>query len=167
MNPSISTFFSERKAAWLKTKLKSAEDVAEQAAIRQDADDKFSLSTWLPDAARRAAWLSMVSHPGKFSHPSAKTSSIIADSRQANDGYLRTGNVVYELDVFGNAAAMDVYRFLCLPMDDGQTVLQHLEQDSIQAKQLLNIPAASYESLRSGFLAVKQSGGSDKTDGLI
>jgi CRISPR-associated protein Csy1 len=167
MNEPISTFFSERKAAWLKTKLKATEDAAEQAAIQQEADDKFSLPTWLPDAARRAAWLSMVSHPGKFSHPSAKTSSIIAGSRQANDGYLRTGNVAYELDVFGNAAAMDVYRFLCLPMGDGQTVLQHLEQDSAQARQLLNIPTASYESLRSGFLAVKQSGGSSKTDGLV
>jgi CRISPR-associated protein Csy1 len=167
MNESISAFFADRKAAWLKAKLKALADTDEQAIVQQEADDKFSLPTWLPDAARRAAWLSMVSHPGKFSHPSAKTSSIIAETAQANDGYLRTGNVAYELDVFGNAAAMDVYRFLCLPMDDGQTVLQHLEQDSPQAKQLLNIPTASYQSLRSGFLAVKQSGGGNKTDGLV
>lgn len=167
MNESIATFFTDRKAAWLKTKLKATEDADEQAAIQQEADDKFSLPIWLPDAARRAAWLSMVSHPGKFSHPSAKTSAIIADSRQANDGYLRTGNVAYELDVFGNAAAMDVYKFLSLPLDDGQTVLQHLEQDSAQAQQLLNVPTAGYDSLRSGFLTVKQNDGVNKTDGLV
>ncbi|SFI22025.1 type I-F CRISPR-associated protein Csy1 [Nitrosomonas sp. Nm34] len=167
MNQSILTFFSERKMAWLKMKLKTTADTDEQAAIQQEAEDKFSLSTWLPDAAKRAAWLSIVSHPSKFSHPSAKTSSIIADSHQANDGYLRSGNVAYELDVFGNAAAMDVYRFLCLPMGGGETVLQHLEKDSAEVKQLLDIPTASYENLRSGFLAVKQSSIGNKTDGLV
>jgi CRISPR-associated protein Csy1 len=167
MNESIAMFFADRKAVWLKTKLKAMEDADAQAAIQQEADDKFSLPTWLPDAARRAAWLSMVSHPGKFSHPSAKTSAIIADSHQANDGYLRTGNVAYELDVFGNAAAMDVYKFLSLPLGDGQTVLQHLEQNSAQAQQLLNVPTAGYDSLRSGFLTVKQNDGVNKTDGLV
>lgn len=167
MQESITTFFAERKVVWLKTKLKATEDPDEQAAIQQEAEDKFSLPTWLPDAARRAAWLSMVSHPGKFSHPSAKTSAVIAESRPANDGYLRTGNVDYELDVFGNAAAMDVYKFLNLPLDDGQTLLQHLEQDSEQAKHLLNVPTANYDSLRSGFLAVKQSADGNRTDGLV
>ncbi|ATG90176.1 type I-F CRISPR-associated protein Csy1 [Methylomonas koyamae] len=167
MQESITTFFAERKAAWLKTKLKATDDPEQQAAIHQEAEDKFSLQIWLPDAARRAAWLAMVSHPGKFSHPSAKTSSVIAQGQQTNDGYLRTGNVDYELDVFGNAAAMDVYKFLNLPLDDGQTLLQHLERDSDQAKRLLNVPTASYDSLRSGFLTVKQSDDGNRTDGLV
>lgn len=167
MHESIATFFADRKAAWLKTKLKSTEDLDKQVAIQLEAEDKFSLPTWLPDAARRAAWLSMVSHPGKFSHPSAKTSSVIAESKPANDGYLRTGNVNYELDVFGNAAAMDVYKFLNLPLDDGQTLLRHLEQDSDQAKQLFDVPTASYENLRAGFLAVKQGADGNRTDGLV
>lgn len=167
MNDSISAFFSDRKEIWLKQKLKAIEDVNEQLAFQKEADNKFSLPIWLPDAARRAKWLSLVSHPGKFSHPSAKTSSIIAESLQANDGYLRTGNVVYKLDVLGNAAAMDVYKFLNLPLEDGQTVFQHLEQDSLQAKQLLTIPTAAYDSLRSGFLSIKQSDGNNQTDGLV
>ncbi|BBL58353.1 type I-F CRISPR-associated protein Csy1 [Methylomonas koyamae] len=168
MHESITTFFAERKATWLKAKLKATDDPDKQTAIQQEAEDKFSLPTWLPDAARRAAWLSMSSHPGKFSHPSAKTSSVIAQGQQANDGYLRTGNVVYELDVSAKtAAAMDVYTFLNLPLDDGQTLLQHLERDSDQAKRLLNVPTASYDSLRSGFLAVKQSDVVTRTDGLV
>lgn len=167
MHESITTFFADRKAAWLKTKLKTAEEPDEQAAIQQEAEGKFSLPTWLPDAARRAAWLAMVSHPSKFSHPSAKTSPVIAKSTQSNDGYLRSGNVDYELDVFGNAAAMDVYKFLHLPLDDGQTLLQHLEQDTEQAKRLLNVPTADYHSLRAGFLAVKQKDVGNRTDGLV
>ena len=167
MNQSIATFLSERKEAWLKAKLKASASEEEQLAIQQKADDKFSLSTWLPDAAKRASWLSIVSHPAKFSHPSAKTSSVIYDAERTNDGYLRTGNIGYDLDVFGNAAAMDVYKFLCLTLDDSQTVLQHLEQDSLAVKQLFDIPTSNYESLRSDFLAVKQSNGGSSTDALV
>jgi CRISPR-associated protein Csy1 len=72
----------------------------------------------VPDAAKRVTQLSMVSHPSKFSHPSAKTSSVIAKVEQSNDGYLRSGNVDYSLDVFGNAAAMDVFKFLSLPLNE-------------------------------------------------
>ena len=167
MNQTISTFFTERKAAWLKTKLKNSQDEGVETVIRQEAEEKFALATWLPDAARRATWLSIVSHPGKFSHPSAKTTSIIAVNQRKNDGYLRTGNVDYELDVFGNAAAMDVYKFLCLRMDDGQTVLHHLEQDTPAIRQFLTIPNESYDNLRSGFLSVKQSESGNKTDSLV
>jgi len=167
MNQSIATFLDERKAVWLKDKLKATASEEEQLAIQQKADDKFSLSTWLPDAAKRAGQLSMASHPSKFSHPSAKTSPVIYEAERTNDGYLRTGNIGYDLDVFGNAAAMDVYKFLCLTLDDSQTVLQHLEQDSLAVKHLFDIPTSSYESLRLGFLTVKQSNGGNSTDTLV
>lgn len=167
MNQNISEFFVDRKAAWLKAKLKPSLDTEEQALLLQEAEDKFSMATWLPDAAKRATQLSMVSHPGKFSHPSAKTSSIIAKNHRTKDGYLRTGNVDYELDVFGNAAAMDVYKFLSLQMDNGQTILKHLEEDSEAIKATLKIPTASYESLKLGFTSVKQLDNSSKTDHLV
>ena len=99
MNQNISEFFAERKATFLKAKIKPSISLEEERQILADAEDRFCLSTWLPDAAKRASQLSMVSHPSKFSHPSAKTSSIIARSNKAIDGYLRTGNIDYELDV--------------------------------------------------------------------
>lgn len=167
MNPNLTTFFNERKAMWLKAKLKGSLDADEEAAILQEAEDKFSLATWLPDAARRAPWLSIVSHPSKFSHPSAKTTAIIAQSQRSDDGYLRTGNVEYPLDVFGNAAAMDVYKFLCLTLDDGQTILQHLEQDTQTIKNVFTIPTAPYATLKVGLLSVMQSDGINKTDPLV
>jgi CRISPR-associated protein Csy1 len=167
MNQNVSNFFAERKAAWLKAKLKPTFTVEEQAQLQQEANEKFSLANWLPDAARRAGQLTMVSHPSKFSHPSAKTSSVIVNSRQANDGYLRSGNVDYELDVFGNAAAMDVYKFLSLLMDDGKTVLTHLEEDSAAIKHLFTLPTASYKSLKQGLTSIKQLDDSNKTDHLV
>lgn len=167
MNQNISDFFAERKAAWLKAKLKPSLTDDEHVKIQQEANEKFALANWLPDAARRAGQLTMVSHPGKFSHPSAKTSSVIVKGRQAIDGYLRSGNVDYELDVFGNAAAMDVYKFLSLLMDDGKTVLKHLEEDSAAIKPLFTLPTASYENLKQGLTSIKQLDDSNKTDHLV
>lgn len=167
MNQNIADFFADRKAAWLKAKLKPSFTDEEQLQFQQDANEKFTLANWLPDAAKRAAQLTMASHPSKFSHPSAKTSPIIANSRQVDDGYLRSGNVDYDLDVFGNAAAMDVYKFLTLVMDDGKTVLNHLEEDSTHIKGLFTLPATSYETLKQGLISIKQLDDSNKTDHLV
>ena len=167
MNQNLTDFFTDRKAAWLKAKKLDALDAEAQAALQQEADERFSLTVWLPDAAKRAGQLFMASHPSKFSHPSAKTSSIIATNRGRNDGYLRTGNADYDLDVFGNAAAMDVHKFLSLKMDDGQTVLVHLEAETDGIKTALNIPNVSFDDLKKGFLAIKTSDAKVVTDGLV
>jgi CRISPR-associated protein Csy1 len=167
MSQNIKSFLEERKANWLKARVKTLMSDEEQGNLVAEANEKFSLTTWLPDAAKRAAWLSIVSHPGKFSHPSAKTTSIIAASKPKLDGYLRSGNVEYELDVLGNAAAMDVYKFLSLTLEDGETVLQHLERNSPEIQALLAVQAVSYENLREGFMTVKQTDGGNKTDQLV
>lgn len=167
MSQGIKSFLEERKANWLKARVKASMSDEEQENLVVEANEKFSPATWLPDAAKRAAWLSIVSHPGKFSHPSAKTTSIIAIGKPGQDGYLRSGNVEYELDVLGNAAAMDVYKFLSLTMEDGESVLQHLERDSPEIQALLAIQIVSYESLREGFMTVKQVDGENKTDQLV
>jgi len=167
MKKIVEDFLLERKNAKIKEKLKAnlAED--EKQKILDDLDRQFSLSIWLPDAAKRASQLTMSSHPSKFSHPDAKTSSLIAKNSQANDGYLRSGNVSYQFDVFGNAAALDVYKFLTLKTEDGKTILDHLEIDSLQAKDALSIPTANYEWLKQAFLSIKQSDNSNKTDRLV
>lgn len=160
LEPSVQSFLSERQAAWAKEKLKSAKTETEKQDIERQAADKFNLANWLPDAAKRAGQLAMVSHPGKFSHPGAKTSSVIAAAERKADGYLRTGNVCAEFDVFGNAAALDVHKFLSLTLSDGQTVLAHLEQDSPLIKQQFDIPAP-FQALRQGLLSIK-SGDTEK-----
>lgn len=167
MTASIHTFLNERKELWLKDRLKKAKDDAEIAELQQQADDKFHLKEWLPDAAKRVVQLSMVSHPSKFSHPSAKTSSIIAPVSASKDGYLRTGNVDYPLDVFGNAAAMDVYKFLCLSLSNELSVLDGFEQDDQNLKNLIQQSALDFETLKTNFLMIKQHDTTSKTDHLI
>jgi CRISPR-associated protein Csy1 len=168
MATQIIDFFNERKAAWLKTKLTDDQTEDEKAVLNQEANERFNPKTWLPDAAKRASQLSMVSHPSKFSHPSAKTSSVIAAATTFNDGYLRSGNVFYELDVFGNAAAMDVYKFLTSPTSDGRNVLAHFESDSEEIKGFVKECGLDYVSIKEEFLLIKRTdGGQNKTDRLV
>ena len=167
MTESIQNFLNERKELWLKDRLKKAENGSVISELQGQADDKFSLKEWLPDAAKRVTQLSMVSHPSKFSHPSAKTSSVIAQAKQINDGYLRSGNVSYPLDVFGNAAAMDVFKFLSLPLTEKLTVLDGFERQEESLKTLLVGADLDFETLGTEFLKIKATDTSVKTDHLV
>ena len=167
MTESIHTFLNERKELWLKDRVKKAENDTVIAELQRQADDKFSLKEWLPDAAKRVSQLSMVSHPSKFSHPSAKTSSVIAQVKSAQDGYLRSGNVHYPLDVFGNAAAMDVYKFLSLNLAEDYTVLTGFEHDHEDLKSLIEKSSLNFTSLKQAFLVIKNDDTSSKTDHLV
>lgn len=167
MTESIQTFLNERKELWLKDRVKKAVNDLEVAELRQQAEDRFSLKEWLPDAAKRVAQLSMVSHPSKFSHPSAKTSSVIAEVKSAQDGYLRSGNVHYSLDVFGNAAAMDVYKFLSLNLTEDYTVLTGFEHDNEHLKSWIEKSSLDFASLKEAFLVIKNDDASSKTDHLV
>lgn len=167
MTANIHNFLNERKELWLKDRLKKAENDAEISELQQQADSKFSLQEWLPDAAKRVSQLSMVSHPSKFSHPSARTSSVIAQVKHAVDGYLRSGNVTYPLDVFGNAAAMDVYKFLSLDLTDQYTVLDGFEQHDQLLKTMIQQESLDFDALRQAFLVIKNGDNSNKTDHLI
>ncbi len=159
----IEIFFQARKEGWLKKTINSSLTEVEIEEKKRECEDIFSLEKWLPNAAKRARQISISTHPCTFSHPSARknkngyVSSVIATERKANDGYIHSGNFVVEADALGNASALDVYKFLMLNMQDGKTVLQHIELDSEQAKNLFSIKSETYETLKSGFLAMVQS----------
>lgn len=159
LDPAIQGFLSDRKEIWLKKKINNNTSDEEKTVLEQQALDEFSLATWLPGAAIRAKQLSVVSHPGKFSHPSAKISSIIASAKRKPDGFLRSGNVDVGLDVFGNAAAMDVHKFLNLTLQDGLTLLAHLENKTPEIEQQLTIPSVPYREIEEGLLSIKQDDG--------
>lgn len=156
LDQAIQDFLDERKDARIKSKIKASMSDEEKLEIEHAAEETFSLVTWLPNAAKRAKQLSLVSHPGKFTHPSAKTTSIIALEERKADGFIRTGNVESGLDVFGNAAALDVYKFLTLKLQDKKTVLEHLEQKTPRIQKQFTLPTASFNEIQSGLLTIKQ-----------
>lgn len=166
LDPAIAAFFSERKKAWLKKRLKPDMSNLEETTIAHECEEVFSLENWLPNAAKRAGQMSISTHPCTFSHPSARknkngyVTSIIASAVSQADGYLRSGNSNGELDALGNAAALDVYKFLSVVTDDGRTVIEHIRQDTDLAKALLSIKSESYNNLKVNFMAMVTS---DKT----
>lgn len=163
MNETISKFFDERKEIWMKKNQKTSMSDDEILLLQEKCSDELSLENWLPNAAKRAGQMSISTHPCTFSHPSARRNKngdvtpIIANAGRANDGLLRSGNVEVEHDALGNAAALDVYKFLNLVMSDGQKLIEHIEQESPLAKLLLSIKSATYETLRDGFLEMIRS----------
>lgn len=160
MDQPIIDFFQPRKEAWLKKNIKATFEEHEIRVLEQECDYVFSLEQWLPNAAKRAGQISISTHPCTFTHPSARknkngqTTAVIESSKQSNDGFLRSGNISVEADALGNAAALDVHKFLTLEMSDGQRLLDHIEQDTEVATRLLNIKNASYVDLKKGFLAM-------------
>ncbi len=160
IDKAISDFFDERKEAWMKKSQKSSMSDDEVLGLQEQCNELFSLGEWLPNAAKRAGQMSMATHPCTFSHPSARknkngyVTSIIAQNASAADGLLRSSNVSVALDALGNAAVLDVHKFLNLRMGDGKTLMMHIEQESELAKKLLSMQGNDYETLRSGFLAM-------------
>ncbi|BCV46827.1 type I-F CRISPR-associated protein Csy1 [Shewanella algae] len=163
LDPAIVTFFAERKEAWLKKNVSTSMQESEVLEKQRECEQNFLLANWLPDAAKRAGQISIASHPCTFSHPSARknkngyVSSIISKNKPSADGFLRSGNVAVEQDALGNAAALDVYKFLSLPMSDQRSLLVHIEQESELARQLLEVPTCDYQTLRDGFLKMIDS----------
>lgn len=154
-------FLNQRKEKWLSGKINNKMSESEVANLKIQAEEKFSIDKWVPDAATRASQLSMSSHVCKFSHPDSKTSSVIAMSSFSKDGYMRSGNVEYQKvefkqDAYGNAAALDVFEFLMTPLEDGKSVIEHLEKDSAEIQTELAALKSQYTTIKSGLLAIKK-----------
>lgn len=133
----IATFINERKAA----KLKDGDTDSRQAA-------KYDYNTWLADAARRVSQIQAVTHVLKATHPDARGSSlhVAPDSltQHAEIGTHVLGEA-YADDIVGNAAALDVYKFLKLEVD-GQRLLDWLLSNDADLLAALNgDPATAHE----------------------
>lgn len=161
--PEINAFFEGQKAKWLKGKIKPNTDESDIRALEIQCEQVFDLKDWLPNASKRAGQIKISSHPCTFSHPSAnknkngKVSAVIAKANRDSDGFVRSGNVEVDLDALGNAAALDVYRFLTLCMSDGRTLIEHIESNSDVAKSLLTHSEIGYEDTRSQFLEMLET----------
>ena len=163
LDPAIQKFLEERKKARLKSKIKPSLSEEEVQRLTEDATNEFLLDNWLPKAANRACQISLVSHPSKFTHSSAKTSPIIAFNTYKNDGFLRTGNVgEVQIDISGNAAALDVYGFLSLKLSNGESILEQLEKNTESIMAQFSISTMSYDDIRAGLLVIKPKETGDK-----
>ena len=124
-------------------KLKDGEDDARQK-LRVDHQP----AAWIADAVRRVGQIQQVTHAIKFTHPSADGSSLSSLGNPAVGtsvvGSHSLGSVALP-DVVGNAAALDVYKFLRLAVD-GRTLLERaIGSDPAFAEALSEDPATAAE----------------------
>jgi len=127
----IARFIDERREAKLKG---ASDDDAEQAA------SKYDYTAWLADAARRVGQIQAVTHVLKATHPDARGSSLHAAPAtlppHAEIGTHALGEH-YADDIVGNAAALDVYKFLKVEVD-GRRLLDWMQQDDVDLLSALH-----------------------------
>ena len=125
-------------------RIAGSNDPEEQTALenkRMRLVEDYQFQSWIDSAAKRVAQIRLVSHAIKYLHPDAKGSSLFADSATmaVADGYI--GSEAVDLgsvpDVEGNAAALDVNKFLKLEYK-GKTILQRVMVRDPLLKKALN-----------------------------
>ncbi len=125
----IAGFIEARREA----KLKGKGDDAETAS-------KYEYGTWLADAARRVGQIQAVTHVLKATHPDARGSSlhVTPGSLPQHDeiGSHVLGDDFAE-DVVGNAAALDVFKFLKLEVN-GRRLLDWMQAGDSDLKVALS-----------------------------
>ncbi|BFM19359.1 type I-F CRISPR-associated protein Csy1 [Gilvimarinus japonicus] len=130
----ITDFIDERRD----TKLNglSDEKAAEVAA-------KYDYGVWLESAAKRVSQIQAVTHITKATHPDAKGSSLYVSPESLPNrlevGTHTLGNSFAE-DVVGNAAALDVYKFLKLEVE-GKRLIEWFQQNDADAISALHSDA--------------------------
>jgi len=81
---------------------------------------QFQYDTWLADAARRVTQLQVVTHSLKAVHPDARGTNLYVEPGNLSNHALVGSHLLggdFAQDVVGNAAALDVYKFLKLELD--------------------------------------------------
>lgn len=145
----METFLEERCAE----KMKKCADEAAQAEIRE----RFRRETWLADAAKRISQIRLVTHAVKYGHPDARGSSLYEDAAVVPEGYVGTAScTVLQTDVVGNAAALDIFKFLNLEYAGKSLLRRVLENDAhllaafSEDRELAESWVAAFQHIREG-----------------
>lgn len=136
----IAEFLQQRLEAKLQL---FANDKPKRAELRR----QYAPAAWLEDAARRVGQIQAVTHSLKPIHPDAKGSSLFREpvslARLSEVGSHALGTK-FDADVVGNAAALDVYKFLRLEYQ-GQSLLSLAAQaDTALGAALSDDPAQAH-----------------------
>ncbi|WAJ71259.1 type I-F CRISPR-associated protein Csy1 [Catenovulum adriaticum] len=128
-------------------------DESEKLVIENSAKDEYNLKNWLLYCAKNANGVSMTTHPCKYSHPDAQTTSIYFNKKVDNKGFVQS-SISNNTDVlFSTAAYMPIYSFLRLVLIDGKDILEHLMNDSEVVRKQFSI-VDDYDLLKTQLLEV-------------
>nr|WP_256490370.1 type I-F CRISPR-associated protein Csy1 [Ideonella oryzae] len=150
----ITEFLQQRLAAKL-------EKLAEDDPKRAELQAQFQPAAWLGDAARRVGQIQAVTHSLKPIHPEAKGSSLYREPSSLSPldelGSHALGDA-FDTDVVGNAAALDVYKFLKLT-HQGQSLLGLTAQADADLGAALSDDAAQANAWMATFAGLSEARG--------
>ncbi|MDD2924772.1 type I-F CRISPR-associated protein Csy1 [Rhodoferax sp.] len=121
----ITDFLAARYKDKLEAVKEDANDSNAANLQREKLRQQFDPATWLEDAARRAAQIQAVTHSLKPVHPDAKGTNLYSPPSTLAGIELVGSHCLGDAfagDVVGNAAALDVYKFL-KQMHEGHSLL--------------------------------------------
>lgn len=147
----IATFISER----LKTKLEKLKD---DDPKRPELLEQHNLNTWIADASRRVAQIQAVTHSLKPIHPDARGTNLYVEPASLPALTELGSHALGEHfvgDVVGNAAALDVYKFLKLEVN-GRSLLAALLAQDADALAALHTDPRQAQALRDAFVSLTQ-----------
>lgn len=151
----MQTFIEERLAAKLE-KLQPGDPKY------SELQEQYQFNNWIEDAARRVGQLQVVTHTLKAIHPDAKGSNLFVSPDTIPDKSWIGSHLLhadYATDVVGNAAALDVYKFLKLEYQ-GQTFLARAQAKDAQLLLALSADSAQAQTWLEAFASITQAKGS-------
>ncbi|MBU2551653.1 MAG: type I-F CRISPR-associated protein Csy1 [Proteobacteria bacterium] len=125
---------------------------------RQKLRDAHEPEAWLDSAARRAGQIQQATHAIKYSHPDAKGTSLNSNGNPlAGDVVVGSHTIAESLqrDVVGNAAALDVYKFLSIDVG-GKTLLSFAVKKNPAFKAALSDDPEKAESWMREFANIAE-----------
>lgn len=161
LSPRASRIRSEIEDFILQRRDDKLDKLADDDAKRDDLKAQYRPAAWLLDAARRVSQLQMVTHTLKAIHPDAKGSSLFVPASSLPNRDVVGSHclpVSSASDVVGNAAALDVYKFLKLE-HDGQTLLDLLQAGDADALAALSNDTEQAQTLRDAFVSITEPNG--------
>lgn len=154
LRSAIERFLQERLD--IKLKPLPPDDPKRQALLAQ-----FEFKTWVDDAARRASQIQAVTHALKATHPDARGTSLYKPPAELAQHALVGSHCLAEDfagDVVGNAAALDVYKFLRIA-HEGRTLLDRMRAGDPDMLAALSNDSAQVEAWVDAFTGIAQPRG--------
>ncbi|WP_370278380.1 type I-F CRISPR-associated protein Csy1 [Pontibacterium sp.] len=127
----------------------------------QKLQEQYQYDNWLADAARRVSQLQVVTHSLKAIHPDAKGTNLYAPPEQLHNHPFVGSHILqrdFNGDVVGNAAALDVYKFLRQEYN-GTTLLNLALNGDVAFKAALSDDTEIAESLVHAFSSITEEKG--------
>lgn len=122
---------------------------------------------WIQGIIQRIPVCTLATHAGKFTHPSSKNVDINDRSKPLEMPYVVTDNTRHPTDIVVNAAYLGTAKFLLYELEDGKTVLHHLQEEDKQLQQDLEQLGIFYKDILAMVDAISHRTQPAQTNGYI